>query len=151
MKKNILIAIISAMFLFVFLMTFFFYGFLEEKIKFVGAERVDAINISFEIGDRIGLNADRDMLNFGIIMPGSGSRRSINITNTHPYDVKVKMYSEGNITPFIQFEDDMLIRANESREVFVSVNVPLGSEFEGFSGRIKLAFFPAQNTKNIYK
>lgn len=141
MKKKKLIIVILVVAVFSSMLTSLLYLSLKEKFELIGAEDIQTINMELLVGDRIGLNADTDMLNFGIIMPGSSVRRSINVTNTHPYNISVKLFKKGNISRFISFQQDSIVEPNTSKSIVISAGVPLNTSFESYSGQLKVAFF----------
>jgi len=143
LKKKDLILKMVIVILVVSLLTIFFYEAFAGKTEFSGAESIQTIDARFIVGDRVGLNADKDVLDFGIIMPGSSAIRSINVTNTHPYNITVRLYSSGNISKFIRFDGAMLVAINETKEIFLGAYVPSNATFESYSGDIKVAFFPS--------
>lgn len=143
LKKSEVIIIAAAIFIATAVITALLYNTLPKRLEFMGAEKVDTIKASFEVGDRVGLNVDNDALNFGIILPGGGSKRSINVSNTHPYTIMVKLYKTGNISNFLHFDETTYVTPNEAKEIFFNVGVPSNASSGKYSGEIKIAFFPS--------
>ena len=114
---------------------------MQDKFRFAGAEDVQRVKMGLIVGDVVGLNTDVDMLNFGVVMPGSGVFRSINITNARPYDIEVRLYQEGNITDLVSFPERVIVESGTSHSISVSAGVPYGSEGE-YSGELIIAYFP---------
>lgn len=134
--------IIAAFFVVSSIVTSIFYLSLRERIKFIGAENIQIINMELTVRDVVGLNADTEMLNFGIIMPGSGVTRRINITNTNPYNVSVRLFKEGNISEFVNFQQEHIVESNTSKSIDITAGIPFDTPSESYSGKLKVAFFP---------
>lgn len=142
MKKKKLIIIILAFAIASSIITSLLYSPIKEKIEVIGAENVQTVNMELIVGDRVGLNADTDMLNFGIIMPGSGVTRMINVTNMHPYNVSVRLFKKGNISKLVSFQHEHIVEPNTSKSIDINANVPSEAQFESYSGKLKVAYFP---------
>lgn len=123
-------------------MTLSFYKLLDRNAGLLGAESMKTVNASLIVGDRIGLNADPNVLDYGIVMPGNSAKRSINVTNTHQYPVQVKLSKSGNISKFLNLEDSDMVPPNSSEEIFIDANVPLNAPFESYSGEVRIEIFP---------
>jgi len=78
------------------------------------------------IGPEIGFSESIESLNFGNAPPGSTIIKSIDIENTKPYDVNVKITLSGNISKSITVsENNFLINTNEKKKVnFTLTTIP---------------------------
>jgi len=82
----------------------------------------------------IGVSGDSNVLDFGQIYVGMGSRKYINLTSSEEYKVALK--SNGNITHVIKFEkNDFIIKGQESVPVYA---LPKSPGF--YEGEIKIIF-----------
>jgi hypothetical protein len=52
------------------------------------------VEVRYEIGAKTGFNVEGERLNFGRLIPGSKSTRSLSVNNTHPFDVYVQVTAD---------------------------------------------------------
>ena len=77
----------------------------------------------------IGVAVDTDKLDFGMLIAGgSGSTRTVNIGNNEPVPVKIRLSAEGNIAPYVDFDqNNFVLDVGEGR----TVNLRMSSDEPG--------------------
>jgi len=87
----------------------------------------------------LGLNADRDALNFGKIMPGNSGKRFLEIG----FDKKAQVIivPEGELAEWITVSpSNLMLEPGDKKEVTLTANVPGSAEERKYTGKIKLYF-----------
>jgi hypothetical protein len=94
-------------------------------------------------GDFAGFNLNHDKIHFGIIHPGTFSKRDFQLYNSAEYSVKAKLGCEGEICDLIFFEsNNLIINANSNSTVYVTVNMPSDAELnKTFEGNLTVQFY----------
>ena len=97
------------------------------------------------VNDHIGVAADTDTINFGMIVPGtSSSRRLLNLMNNNDYPLNVEIRKTGNISGWINSEDitekRIYLDSNENRTVYLTAKVPENTPYGDYNGKIKFVF-----------
>ncbi|HLC89263.1 MAG TPA: hypothetical protein VJG49_04475 [Candidatus Nanoarchaeia archaeon] len=110
---------------------------------------VDTV-IEVEPGNKtyVGLNADRDLLNFGKVSPGAVVKRSIAARYSKPALVKVA--AEGDFSSWINInpvvfslpspETGQETKETQETVVYFTVTVPEQAPVQKYSGQIKFCF-----------
>jgi len=116
-KKKILIFLII---LIIVLLIFLFGSFLDYYSILEKQELVASVII----GDHYGIDANGSALKFGMIPPnGATTQRQIIIGNSYNHNIKVQVYSEGNISGLLEIsENSFILEPNKSKEVYFSVS-----------------------------
>lgn len=82
---------------------------------------------------RVGVSADPNELNFGLVVQNMSVRKFLGIKNKD-VDVKICVLAYGNISEFIQTrENNIIVRHNESRELMLEFR---GKRIGNYSGEI---------------
>lgn len=91
-----------------------------------------SLPIKAEIGNKTGFNLENSSINFGIILPDSGAKRKIEISNNYSSKIFVKIYSKGNISDALYFPEKTFINKNSIKKIpiiFSSKNMKKGKYF----------------------
>lgn len=104
----------------------------QDDINVLSNIQKQSIIMDVEIGNKTGINTDRDALHFGIVKPGNSVRRSVNITNNNNYPVEMTFWIEGEMNNWSYVtKPELNLKPNESFMQFVivqaSANTPLGN------------------------
>ena len=131
-----LVVIIIILGIYIFYRVFDFFSVIEKKEYYA----------NFGVSNYVGININNTALIFGTVLPGSSSFKKVILRNDYLEDVKVQIYSIGDIKPFITAsENNFILKKNESKtiefKVYTSKNTILGN----YSGKaviiIKRAWF----------
>lgn len=111
-----------------------FYVFeLENNYK----TKVSIIEQKSTSGLFYGITADN--LEFGIISPGSVSKRFLNLENDDEIDYKILLVVTGNISPMVKFDkNDFILHEDESTEVTVSLDASLALKLGNYTGEVSV-------------
>lgn len=96
------------------------------------------INASFQIGDRIGMSADTDVLNFGSVYKGSLSMKRIELYHEYKLPLKIVIEYKGNISEVLSSVEPFYLEPKTKKELVLvaSANKQLGSYF----GIVKISY-----------
>lgn len=96
------------------------------------------MDITITAGGFVGINVDKDAIHFGIIPIGSNAKRYINLTNTQSYNVFVYATKDNSkLSKIVTISPNYFtLKANENKQINVSVYVPEGFEPGNYSGKI---------------
>ena len=108
----------------------------EGTVEYTGlffSERVTRYPMVAEVTDSenntLGI-AVEEHLNFGRIPSGSDVRKTLLLNNDDPNDVKIRMTSEGDISPYVFFNNNNFI-FSESEEIEITFKSDDGGNFTG--------------------
>ncbi len=91
------------------------------------------------IGRSLGMSADNDALWFGIITPGSKSKKEVYIS--FPEKVIVKTKCEGNISTLIEVnKNNFILEPNITETLEFTVSAPEDAEYGKYNGTVKIYF-----------
>jgi len=86
----------------------------------------------------VGLNADKDSLNFGVVSPTASVKRSINAQYSKRADVSVK--AEGVFSDWVNIEPAEFSLDGNVQKVTFTVDVPSNAAEGIYTGRMKFCF-----------
>ena len=135
-KSKLYLLVISLLILsvFLFLLSLFVNSgeILEEK----------KIATKLSIGNVAGFDVSKEELSFGMISQNVISyRNDMVVANNYNFPIKVEFTSEGNITPFLIFENEVYFEPGENKSILVSTVVGNGNQPKGnYSGTMKMIF-----------
>lgn len=140
-KTKIILMLVAL--LFTMSTVWFYLQYLEKNIlptchypEIIGAS-IKVKNI--EDKNVIGLNADTDSLQFGVVSPGVTARRSIKVHHSVPANARVSM--EGPLGAWTSISPSAFSLAdNQSLEVFFTVFVPLSATEGDYIGNATFCF-----------
>ncbi len=107
-----------------------------------GVRQKQVYDMKIRVGDYIGFNTDTDELNFGTVLPGGGSRRSISLVSDEPTFVIILM--EGDIKKWASVSDNNFVFEG-NKSVSFMVNTPEGAEKGEYVGRAIILFKKPQS------
>ena len=105
MKKMVVILII----MFIAVISSLITAFIIEKSRVLQVEKFPMEVTVTDNPRTIGINADPDQFNFGIIPQGNNGKRSLSISTDKEVYVTIK--TEGNISPMISYENYFVVGA----------------------------------------
>ena len=83
----------------------------------------------------VGLNADTDMLRFGVLSPGTEARRSFVVQTKN--SAQVRVWNEGSLKSWLFLEPaEFSLNASEPAEVTALLRIPLGASGGEYSGKV---------------
>ncbi|MCK5449665.1 hypothetical protein KAI32_02270 [Candidatus Pacearchaeota archaeon] len=108
-------------------------------VKFQSPLQTKTVSVKFSVDEKLGLVADTDELDFGRVILGSSSIKSINLTNYYNFPVSVRIFISKNLQKFIFSDSEFILELNES------INVPFNlivsdANFGDYSGEILFEF-----------
>lgn len=109
-------------------------------IKFQSPLQTKTVNVNFSIDESLGLVADTYDLNFGRVIQGSSSVKTINLTNSYNFPVKVNIFISKNLQKFIFSDCEFVLGSNETIEVPFNLVVSSEENLRSYSGEIVFEF-----------
>ena len=95
--------------------------------------------IIVKVGQKIGIDVGTDMIRFGGIQPGGGSKRIFHIHNKNPIDVRIKLLAFGQLKKYISYSDNnFIMKPNETKTVDVSLGVPKDMPYGNYTGTLRV-------------
>jgi len=131
-ERNNLVIYLLFILSFALILTLFYINF-SQPIE------TKEIDVKFEIGDSFGILIS-DELDYGRVLPGSISSKSVNITNEHNFPLKAKILISSDISDFVFGDSELVLNSGETKRVFFDLYAPYDSSFESYSGKIKFEF-----------
>lgn len=95
------------------------------------------LDVNLMVGSKYGIDLNGTALTFGMITPGgSTNTRQINLTNNYGRDVKIVVYSKGDVSDFIIVsENNFFLKPNETKTLAFVARAPVGAKFGNYSGK----------------
>jgi hypothetical protein len=118
---------------FIFILIIIIICNLAEFFSVIDVKSLDARVI---VSNRTGFDINSSALIFGEVMPSGAATRDIFIDNNHNEVIRIKIYSTGNISSFLQFESDFILQKNKTRKVGFSVYIPKGTKHGIYNGKV---------------
>ncbi len=131
-KRKVLIAVVFTVIIAVMLINFSFLYF----APCTRVEKMDAhLKVKIVSGRAmLGLNADTDSLNFGVVSPGIAAMRKINVQHSNAASVIVRM--DGELGPWTNISPaEFNLSAGETKEVAFEIMVPLYALQGNYTGK----------------
>jgi hypothetical protein len=124
---------------FLVLMIFISLGLLMYNFYVILETRTLAMQ--FEIGDKIGMNADTDALYFGKSYPGSVVKRYLNMSNNNNFPLFVSIIIKGDIAQFISVSDnDFELQPGELKVITYFLRTDKNSVYGNYTGQTTILF-----------
>ena len=134
MKINKFFLLLAALGTISAFLTYFFYNYFVIEDTMV-------LDMSVKVDDHFGINADADAIKFGMIMPGTSSKRSILINNNAAYPLRVVILKSGYIADWVKASNyDFILKENESKQMNFEVFAPDYIDFGNYTGKVKIIF-----------
>ena len=90
---------------------------------------------------RAGFDINGSALTFGIIPPGGGGTRKIDIENNHDFPVKVKFFVSENLAGYMEFPEEMILERGQKETISVNINMPRDAEQTNYTGIFRIEFY----------
>src|SRR3989344_5278078 len=113
-----------------------FIKYLNKPIE----KREFEVKFSVESG-RAGFDINGTALTFGIIPPGSGGIRKIDIENKYEFPIKVKFFVSKNLENYMNFPQKIILEREQKETVSININVPRNAEQTNYTGIFKIEFY----------
>jgi hypothetical protein len=98
---------------------------------------IQTMNVKLRIGDYVGFNLDPESLNFGTVLPGSGSTRTVTLRSENP--LKVHISFEGDTAKWMNVSKNNFI-LNGTETVGFSITAPNDSNLGNYNGKVIILF-----------
>lgn len=104
-------------------------------------EDVKRVDISFKVGDRLGINLDTDKIWMGMVAPGNSASREIILSNNNTFPVIVRLKITGELKEYVTLaENNFIITPATSKAVAVSATAPKDMDFGNYTGTLVAVF-----------
>ncbi len=135
MKKNkIRVIIVVVLLLIIFVLGIFLFNNLLNYLLVLEKQELD---VNVIVMNRTGLSINGTALVFGGVIPGGSSTKKINITNTHGQDVRVKIYTKGEMKEsLIISENNFILEKEENKEIIFTISIPRGTEYREYNSKV---------------
>ena len=127
----ILLSIVSLVFSFV--------NYLNKPIE----KREFEVKFSVEEG-RAGFDINGTALTFGIIPPGGGGTRKIDIENKYDFPVKVKFSISNNLADYLELPGEMFLEKGQKETAIININMPRDAEQTNYTGIFRIEFYKVE-------
>ena len=128
MNKNKLIIL-----MFVISVVMFFFVLYINSTFVLKKEEIIATLI---IGDRAGFDINGTALTFGMIAPGTNSKRDLIIENDYNFPIKFEFNVKGDIEKFLVFDEVVYLKPGENKTVSIYTITPDNEEYGNYSGKM---------------
>lgn len=126
--------ILVVLIVFIFILSVFLYSNLIDYLSVLEKKEIYA---SVTVSDSYGFEINGSALMFGMTTPGSSASKSIDLTNDYDSEVRVEIYSKGEIGRFLEIsENNFLLGVGESKEVNFAVVIPENIDYRVYDGRV---------------
>lgn len=107
----------------------------------VGKKEFDS---HLKIGERLGFNVETDWIDFGGARPGNEIAKTIMVTNSFPKRVRVNIFVDGPIEPFVfPQKNGFILEPKETAAVELRVVIPPNAAPGDYNGTIRMVYFRA--------
>lgn len=102
-----------------------------------GVRQKQVYDMTLKVADYIGFNTDTDELNFGTVLPGGGSRRTVTLASDEP--VFVTILIEGDIKKWASVSENNFVFTGNKSVSFI-VATPEDAEKGEYTGKAIILF-----------
>ncbi len=102
-----------------------------------GVRQRQVFDMKLKISDYVGFSVDQDLINFGVVMPGGGSKRFIDISADEPTYVVIMV--EGDIAPLVGVSENNFVFEGDKTIIFTAV-APVDIEEGEYTGKATVLF-----------
>ena len=89
----------------------------------------------------LGFNLEPGVLNFGKVPRGASSLRNATVSQKFPFDINVRIETEGNIKDMVFIKDNyFVLPSNSTKKIEVVLNAPENQTLGNYSGKLKVYF-----------
>ncbi|UZE93954.1 MAG: hypothetical protein IB618_00030 [Candidatus Pacearchaeota archaeon] len=114
--------------------TQFLYYYLNYQY---GVRQRQVYEMKLKVADYVGFSVDPDILNFGVVMPSGGSKRSVELSADEP--TKVKVILKGDLAPWVMVSENNFVFEGDKSIEFTAV-VPEDVEEGEYTGTAIILF-----------
>ena len=120
--------------LFIILISAFLMIYFNSKII-----KIEYVDFDYKVkgANNIGFNAETDALHFGIIAPGSGGIRDLELESDERANVMIKVIGSDYVFPN---RNDFIIEPNKKTSVQFIAEPPLDTPPGNYSGKVRIVF-----------
>ncbi|MFH1683214.1 MAG: hypothetical protein ABIA37_05460 [Candidatus Woesearchaeota archaeon] len=103
-------------------------------------ENVMMVEMSLEIGDKLGFDLEKDILNFGRTAPGVSSvTRFMEISNIEDYPIRIKIKTSGELSEWVTASEyNFVLSAGEIKKVDFVAAPPQDAPQGEYSGKVRV-------------
>tara|TARA_Y100000310_G_C20651598_1_gene799728 strand:+ start:1657 stop:2109 length:453 start_codon:yes stop_codon:yes gene_type:complete len=101
---------------------------------------VKKLDIRFEVGERLGVVLDGENLDFGRVLAGSSSVKTVSIENNFDFLIKVEVFVDRRLKDFIFAEPEISIDSGEVINLPINLILPDDIEKGNYSGGLRFEF-----------
>jgi len=120
-------------------LVFSFINYLNKPIE----KREFEVKFSVEEG-RAGFDINGTALTFGIIPPGGGGTRKIDIENKYDFPVKVKFSISNNLADYLELPGEMFLEKGQKETAIININMPRDAEQTNYTGIFRIEFYKVE-------
>jgi len=125
-KKRYIITIILILFILCLFLVYFF----------IHIKSIKLIDMKIIVGKNIGFDVTPEYLNFGKVIAGSGSTRTLIISNEYNYNVTANIFIFGKIKEYTQISENyIVVEPKETKSISIRVEIPKGTEEREIKGK----------------
>lgn len=100
---------------------------------------VTEYDVRLNVGDRIGVDIDKERISFGTMLQNSVASRKIEATNNEDRLIKISIEQTGSTLQFVSPEENnIILNPNETRELNFLAKVPKDAAFGNYTGKVKI-------------
>lgn len=100
-----------------------------------------SFEVSFDVGEKIGVVANDSALIFGGVIPESVSTKRILVLNTYDFPVVLRMAVNDEIYPFLSVDSEVIVESGQDYSLPVILTIPRNASFGSYRGRIRINVF----------
>ena len=135
-KENIFYYII--LFIIVILVAFSLYIWMSRPLK------VQTLDVSFTVGDTIGVDLNSSLVSFGRVLREGSAVRNVIVKNEYDYPVKIDIFVSKDISEYVSVSSYFVILPGEEIRIPINLKIPEDMEFGEYSGKIKFEFIKSE-------
>lgn len=112
-----------------------FYLFLNKPIE------SEEVEVSFEVGDYIGLAGGTDTLHFGAVGSGMQVEKRITLENNYAFPVRIDVLMTPNLEGYVFGKRSVHLNPSDKVYYSLSLRVPSDAEYGNYSGALLFETF----------
>ena len=137
-KKSNLMIFLSIIVILISIIALIF-SFVNYLNKLIEVKEYEVI--FFVESGRAGFDLNSTALTFGIIPPGGGGTRKIDIENSYDFPIKVKFLVSENLADYMELPKGMFLESGQKETVSININMPRNAEQTNYTGKFRIEFY----------
>jgi len=130
-KKQLVLIIFIFIFLTIGITSIFHFYYTTLDIK--------ELPMMVRVSDKLGIDVGTDMIRFGGLRPGGGSKRIFHLTNNHDIKVLIQFIPMGDIGDLVSIsENNFIIQPEEHKTVDIGIGIPQDMPYGNYTGKLKV-------------